>query len=378
MGTINQQKGKKNSKTYFGTGKILKLQEMIDETEANLLVINDNLSGVQARNLNQILKIPLLERNQLILKIFAQRAQSYAGKLQIELAQKLDDLSRVRGAWLGSLSRQGGGIGSRGPGEKALETDRRQIQKRIKVLRKKLKHLKQDRTQQRKLRTRNDICSFALIGYTNSGKSTLFNRLTKARVATENQLFMTLDPTTRKVFIPRMEPSVLTDTVGFIQDLPHHLIDAFKGTLEESSFADVLLHVIDASNPNLHKQIKTTQSIIKEFGWEDKPIVYVYNKIDKLPSRKYDLLKTEFSVQISALNGKGIGDLYKEMRKAYSSLSKKITLFFPSNEEHKIDLLSQQAKIHQLQKAKGGTWLDTKISFPNLDYWKSFMTDNSG
>ena len=363
---------------HFGEGKIVELQEMIHDTDANLIVINDNLTGVQARNLNQILNTPLLERNQLILKIFALRARTYAGKTQIELAQKLDELSRVRGAWLGSLSRQGGGIGSRGPGEQALETDRRQIQKRIKILRKKLKTLKQNRLQQRKLRTRNEVCSFALIGYTNSGKSTLFNRLTKQQTETQDQLFMTLDPTTRKVFIPRMEPSVLTDTVGFIQDFPHHLIDAFKGTLEESSFADVLLHVIDISNPNMEKQIQTTHEIINDFGWQDKPIIHVYNKIDKLPSRISHTSKTDFSVQVSSLTGKGVGDLYKEMRKAYMSLGQKITLFFPTNEEHKIDLLSRQAKIHHQQKAKGGTWLDTKISVPELHYWKSFMTDNSG
>ena len=363
---------------YFGTGKVIELQEMIHQTKAQLIVINDHLTGVQARNLNQILKTPLLERNQLILKIFAQRARSYAGKLQIELAQKLDELSRVRGAWLGSLSRQGGGIGSRGPGEKALETDRRQIQKRVKILRKKLKILKQNRLQQRKLRAINQVCSFALVGYTNSGKSTLFNRLTKEQTITQDQLFMTLDPTTRKVFIPQMKPSVLTDTVGFIQDLPHHLIDAFKGTLEESSFADVLLHVIDISSPNMHKQIKTTNEIIDDFGWQDKPIIHVYNKIDRLPSRRYNLPKVDFFVQISALTGQGMSNLFKEMHKSYLSLDQKITLFFPTNEEYKIDLLSQQAKIHQMQKSKGGTWLDTKISKPELRYWKSFMIESGG
>ncbi len=350
---------------------------MIHETQANLIVVNDTLTGVQARNLSQILNISLLERNQLILKIFAQRARSYAGKLQIELAQKLDDLSRVKGAWLGSLSRQGGGIGTRGPGEKAIETDRRQIQKRIKVLRKKIISLKQNRLQQRKLRDRNQVCSFALIGYTNSGKSTLFNRLTREQIATHNQLFMTLDPTTRKIFIPHLDSSVLTDTVGFIQDLPHHLIDAFKGTLEESSFADVLLHVIDISNPNMHEQIKTTYEIINDFGWQDKPIIHVYNKIDCLPSRRYNIPKTNFSVQISALTGRGVGDLFKEMRKAYWSLDQKIKLFFPTNEEHKIDLLSQQAKIHQMQKEKGGTRLNTKLAHSQLQYWKSFIIESS-
>lgn len=344
-GTVIQRQKQPDNRFYLGLGKIQELQKLIIKTKANLVIFNDSLTGIQSRNLSEKLKTSIWERNQLILKIFSERARSYEGKLQVELAQKLDELSRTRGAWLGSLSRQGGGVGAgRGPGEKALETDRRQIQKRIHFLRKKIKNLRNTRSQQRKLRKQ--ACnSFALIGYTNSGKSSLLNCLCKTKIPTEDQLFLTLDPTTRKVFIPGLSASVLTDTVGFIQNLPTNLISAFKATLEESSFADVLLHVIDLSNPNMQEQIHVVDQLIKEFKWDNKPIIYVYNKIDKAPPEKiFEIQDTSFHSMVSAKSGEGTHHLLKEMKRAYLSLNKKIELFFPK--EYKFDHLNYQAETH--------------------------------
>ena len=373
LGTLHQRQNRIHHSTYFGSGKIHELQDMILETEANLIIFNGRLTGVQARNLNNILKISIWERNQLILKIFADRARSYEGQLQVSLAQKLDELTRVRGAWLGSLSRQGGGLGARGPGEKALETDRRQIQKRIRFLRKKLQTLRKNRSQQRKLRQSNQICSFALIGYTNSGKSTLLNRLSRAKVETQNQLFLTLDPTTRKVFVPGLNPSVLTDTVGFIKDLPPHLIEAFKATLEESACADVLLHVIDTSNPNMTEQIAIVNSLIREFGWNKKPIIHVYNKIDQV-CKTFQRPSTAFYAKVSALSGQGTSHLLKEMKRAYLSLNKKVELFFPHSDAPIMHSLKQQMKIHKIEQAQGGTLIQTGMPDYQINSLKNFIT----
>ena len=373
LGTLHQRPNRIHNSTYFGSGKIYELQDMISETASNLIIFNGRLTGVQARNLNNILKISIWERSQLILKIFADRARSYEGQLQVNLAQKLDELTRVRGAWLGSLSRQGGGLGARGPGEKALETDRRQIQKRIRILRKKIQVLRKNRVQQRKLRQRNQVTGFALIGYTNSGKSTLLNCLSRTKTEAQNQLFLTLDPATRKVFIPGLNPSVLTDTVGFIKDLPPHLISAFKATLEESACADVLLHVIDASNPNMKEQMTVVNSLIREFGWNEKPIIHVYNKMDQV-CKAFQRPPTAFYVKVSALSGQGIPHLLKEMKKAYLSLNKKVELFFPYSDEHILHSLKQKIKIHKTEQAQGGTLIQTGMSYDQINSWKNFIT----
>ena len=320
-GHISQRK--KSSELIFGSGKIKELQNLIKEKQPELVIFNHALTGVQARNLKNTLQTHIIERTQLILKIFSDRARSYAGRLQVELAQCLDELPRVRGAWLGSLSRQGGGMGTRGPGEQAKETDRRQIQRRIRILRRKLKSLRQTRCQHRKLRQKSDARSFALIGYTNSGKSTLLNRLTRSQIPSADRLFLTLDPTTRKMFIPGLSNAVLTDTVGFIQDLPPHLIEAFQATLEESLFANVLLHVIDASHPNRNQQMEVVHSFIQSFGWSHKPVIHVYNKMDQVSFEKtLDIPSSEFQVFVSATSGEGISDLLSTMKQAYLTIHK--------------------------------------------------------
>ncbi|MYE07406.1 MAG: GTPase HflX, partial [Oligoflexia bacterium] len=297
---------KPNPATFIGTGKIQELKKILEpeklknnkpadkktgQHEATpsyqLVVFNCSLSGVQIRNLERHLGVMVIDRNQLILDIFAQRARTYAGKLQVELARTLDELPRMVGAWLSSLSRQKGGIGAKGPGEKALEKDRRQVQIRARKIEKKLEKIRQVRKGHRALRKKNKIPSIALIGYTNSGKSTLLNSLTNSSsVTVKNLPFMTLDPTTRKVHISHSQDALVTDTVGFIQDLSPHLIEAFKATLEESASADILLHVIDLSSPLMKVQTDTVNKFIADFGWEQKPCIHVYNKIDIDPKEK--------------------------------------------------------------------------------------------
>src|SRR6185312_3010857 len=254
-----------NSATLAGTGKVQEIRETAEESAATVVIVDHHLSGVQGRNLQEQLGVTVLDRNQVIVDIFAQRAKTHEGKLQVELAQMLDQLPRMVGAWMGSLSRQGGGIGTRGPGETALENDRRRIRERVKAIRKQLEGVRRHRQQHRALRKRMNVPTFALIGYTNTGKSTLLNQLTNSNVEVKNQVFATLDPTTRKVFLPEVGDALVTDTVGFIRKLPAHLIEAFKATLEESSEAEVLLHVIDMSSPNMEHQVRVVDDLIREF-----------------------------------------------------------------------------------------------------------------
>ena len=359
---------------FFGSGKIQELKNRVQDSQSDLVVFNGSLTPVQTRNLEKILQVPVMERNQLILKIFSDRAQSYEGRLQVELAQYLDELPRLRGAWLGSLSRQGGGVRARGPGEKAKETDRRQIQKKIRFLRKKLIHVRRTRLEQRKLRQKKPVCNFALIGYTNSGKSALLNCLSGSHVPAENHVFLTLDPITRRIFIPGLPQAVLTDTVGFIQDLPPHLISAFKATLEESAFADVLLHVIDLSHPHRQQQMEVVDSLVKELKWSHKPMIYVYNKKDKVSSAEMLFMRSNrFRCFVSALSREGIPRLLEEMKRAYFSVNKEMKLFFPKSDEHKIYTLSRTAHICKTECSQGGTLCLAQLSQQQISEWKSFI-----
>ena len=312
VGSTYQIVPKIHSATLIGSGKVAEIKEMATSSSANLVILDHKLSGIQSRNLEKELDLRVLDRNQLILDIFAQRAQTYEGKLQVEFAQLLDQMPRMVGAWLGSLSRLGGGIGTRGPGEKAIEKDRRTAQKRMDQIRKKLEKVRKNREQHRQARKKSSIPSFALIGYTNSGKSTLLNTLTKSKVLSQDQVFATLDPTTRKMNLEGTEV-VLTDTVGFINKLPHQLVDAFKATLEESGEADILLHIIDLSNPNMKKQKEVVDQLIQEFGWSEKPILHVYNKTDLVTSKETFKVDAFPRIFISAQKKEGLDLLKRKM-----------------------------------------------------------------
>jgi GTP-binding protein HflX len=312
--TVEGRRAKPDARYFLGSGKAEELAASVKASQASVAIFNHDLNPSQQRNLERLLECRVADRTGLILDIFAQRAQSHEGKLQVELAQ-LEHLSTrlVRG-WT-HLERQKGGIGVRGgPGETQLELDRRMLRIRVKQLREKLDKLKQQRNMQRRSRKRSHVMSVSLVGYTNAGKSTLFNRLTQANVYEANQLFATLDTTSRKLYIPETGPIVLSDTVGFIKHLPHALVEAFGATLEEAVQADLLLHVVDASSTNRDEQMAQVSLVLEEIGAAHVPQVLVLNQIDKLglePGLERDEYGRISRVRISAKTGAGL-DLVKQ------------------------------------------------------------------
>jgi GTP-binding protein HflX len=373
VGSLIQTLPQWNPATLIGTGKVDEVKEMVIDAKAQLVVIDHQISGVQARNLEMAIGVPVLDRNQLILDIFALRAQTFEGKLQVELAQLLDQMPRMVDAWMGSLSRQGGGIGTRGPGESALENDRRRIRERVSMIKKKLEGVRKNRAQHRSSRRRHEIPSFALIGYTNTGKSSLLNRLTGSQVLSKNQVFATLDPTTRKVFLPGGPPAVVTDTVGFIRKLPTQLIEAFKATLEEAGEADVLLHVIDLSSPNMLRQIEIVEKLIEEFKWENKKIIHVFNKVDSAPLERQFQVRLFPRVFVSALTGQGFEQLKTMMAEAINELQTDVQLYFPKAEEYKIFDLNRETRILRKEPATEGTVCYAQLSQVLLNRWKDYL-----
>lgn len=376
VGNVVQILPQYNSATLAGTGKVQEIKEMVEESAASVVIVDHHLTGVQGRNLQEQLGILVVDRNQVIVDIFAHRAKTHEGKLQVELAQILDQLPRMVGAWMGSLSRQGGGIGTRGPGETALENDRRRIRERVKTIRKQLEGVRKHRHQHRQLRKRKNVPTFALIGYTNSGKSTLINQLTNSQVEVKDQVFATLDPTTRKVFLPEVGDAVVTDTVGFIRKLPAHLIEAFKATLEESGEAEVLLHVIDMSSPQMEQQVRVVDELIREFGWDKKPIIYVYNKIDTAPIDRQFQVKAFPRVFVSALKGEGIDKLRKQMIVVAQALNEQVELYFPKAEEHMIYELGRESQIVKKEPASTGTICYATLTPAQVSRWSSFLVQN--
>lgn len=280
VGTVTQRKDKPDPRYILGRGKILEAAQVCAEENADLLIFEQELTPTQQRNIEDVVGVRVIDRTQLILDIFAQRARTKEGKLQVELAQLNYLLPRLTGRGI-EMSRLGGGIGTRGPGETKLELDRRRIHQRITDLKKALLAVKKHRQLHRKSRRAVPLPLVSLVGYTNAGKSTLLNVLTGASVATEDKLFATLDPTTRRVVLPNNETILLTDTVGFIQNLPHHLVAAFRATLEEVVEADLLLHVVDASSSYLEQQIQAVEEVLESIGAAQKPTILVLNKIDR-------------------------------------------------------------------------------------------------
>lgn len=309
VGRVIQMREAVHPGSYIGSGKITEVMELIEATDATGIICDDELSPAQLRNLELSLQIKVMDRTLLILDIFAARATSSEGKLQVELAQLQYRLARLVGL-RSSLSRLGGGIGTRGPGEKKLEMDRRYIKNRIAQLNRELRELKTHREVTRSRRAEQKLPVAAIVGYTNAGKSSLLNRLTGAGVLAEDKLFATLDPTTRKLTLESGQEILLTDTVGFIQKLPHHLIEAFKSTLEEAKYADILLHVVDVSNPRAEKQMFTVYETLRSLQVSDKIIVTLYNKQDVLPE---PLVLRDFqadeSLGISVKTGQGLEEL---------------------------------------------------------------------
>ena len=313
LATVTGRRAFPDSATFAGSGKVEEVAAALAETGASLVVFNHELSAAQQRNLENRLKCRVIDRTSLILDIFSQRAKSFEGKLQVELAQ-LEHLStRLIRGWT-HLERQKGGIGLRGPGETQLETDRRLIGKRVKLLKERLKKLRQQREVQRRSRARGHVTSVSIVGYTNAGKSTLFNALTRSDAYAANQLFATLDTTSRRMFVPNCGQVVLSDTVGFIRQLPHTLVASFCATLEETIHADLLLHVVDSSNPARDEQIREVNHVLAEIGADNVPQILVYNKID-INGQSAGLDRDEYGkiekVRLSARTGEGL-DLVRQ------------------------------------------------------------------
>lgn len=297
---IVQNRETPDSRWFIGKGKVEELRELIQSLDANTAIFDQELSGAQVRNLEETLDVKIIDRTQLILDIFAQRAKTREGIIQVELAQLSYLLPRLSGHGK-NLSRLGGGIGTRGPGESKLETDRRHIRDRISDLKRQLDEVTRHRKLHRQRRKETGVVQVALVGYTNTGKSTLLRQLTAADIYVENQLFATLDPTSRALVLPSGKEIVLTDTVGFIQNLPHDLVASFRATLEEANEADLILHVVDASAPNREDQIKVVDQILNELGAGDRPQVILYNKKDLCSEEQLEMLPSgERSFKISA------------------------------------------------------------------------------
>lgn len=309
VGTLIQNRETMHPVTYIGKGKIVELRLLADELDATGIVCDDELSPVQLRSLEQELDIKVMDRTLLILDIFAARASTSEGKIQVELAQLKYRQARLVGL-RDSLSRLGGGIGTRGPGEKKLEMDRRLIKDRIAQLGRELADVKRHREVTRARRSRNNTPVAAIVGYTNAGKSTLLNTLTDAGVLQEDKLFATLDPTTRMLELTGGAGILLTDTVGFIRKLPHHLIDAFRSTLEEAKYADIILHVVDASNPQMEKQMQVVYETLANLGVDDKTVITLFNKQDQVTEKEtLRDFKADYVLKISAKTGEGLEDL---------------------------------------------------------------------
>lgn len=295
---VMQFRDKPHPGTYVGSGKVEEIKELIREQDADGIICDDELSPAQMQNLSDALDVKVMDRTMVILDIFAKRAASSEGKLQVELAQLKYTASHLTGMRR-YLSRQGGGIGTRGPGEKKLEMDRRLIGKRITTLKNEIREMETNRQLQRKKRSESVIPVGAIVGYTNAGKSTLLNKLTNAGVLEEDKLFATLDPTTRSLPLPSGQQILLTDTVGFVRKLPHHLIDAFRSTLEEAKYADFLIHVVDASDPQMERQMEITYKTLTDLGITNKLIITIFNKMDLLNQvSASDLSDTQFANSI--------------------------------------------------------------------------------
>lgn len=367
---VSLQRRLPDQRYYIGSGKALEITEQIKALEADLVIFDHELSPSQERNLEKIFECRVLDRTGLILDIFAQRARSHEGKLQVELAQLAHLSTRLIRGWT-HLERQKGGIGLRGPGETQLETDRRLLGQRISQIRRRLQKVDSQREQSRRARKRTETPTVSVVGYTNAGKSTLFNQLTQAEVYAQDQLFATLDPTLRRLELPNGSPIVLADTVGFVSRLPHELVAAFKSTLQETIEADLLVHVIDAANPRREENIAEVQHVLAEINADETPQLAVYNKIDLLedwqPRIDRDENNQPIAVWLSAVTGEGTDLLQIALQELLLGQRVSGTINLSPAQGRLRALLFQYAQILREQNTEQGGW-EMEIEMSSQDY----------
>lgn len=353
VGRVVQNLEHINNTTYVGTGKVKEIKDLIWETDADAIVCDDELSPAQYKNLEDELEVKVMDRTLIILDIFAGRAKTAEGKIQVELAQLRYRSTRLIG--MRNLSRQGGGIGTRGPGEKKLEVDRRLIRNRISQLKEQVSEMENHRQVTRAKRQDNPVPVVAIVGYTNAGKSTLLNTVTNAEVLEEDKLFATLDPTTRNYKLPDGQEVLLTDTVGFIRKLPHHLIDAFRSTLEEAKYSDIIIHVVDASNPSMDKNVHSVYETLDNLGVKDKTIITVFNKEDKLETKPILRdFKADYVVHGAIKKGIGIDDINEAIENAVKSMRVLYENVFTYAEAGKTGLIRKYGQLLEEEYKEDG------------------------
>lgn len=358
---VIQKRERMHPGTYIGKGKIQEVAELVSRLHADTVVCDDELSPAQLRNLSDALDVKVIDRTVMILDIFAKHASTNEGKLQVELAQLRYRSSHLIGGRT-ELSRLGGGIGTRGPGEQKLEMDRRLIKNRISILKKELEQVKRTRELTRKKRQENPVPVVAIVGYTNAGKSTLLNYLTGAEVLSENKLFATLDPTTRRLTTQEGEEILFTDTVGFIRKLPHHLIQAFRSTLEEAKYADLILHVVDCANPDMDAQIYTVYETLRRLEVGDKKIITAFNKIDLADeTRVFKDLNADCTLRISAKTGEGIEELVETVARLSRERKVIVEKVFDYSEASLVNTVRQYGQVLEEEYRNEGVYLKAQL-----------------
>ncbi len=378
LGWLTQVRERPDKATYIGKGKVEELAELCAKMDANTVIFNNELSGAQIRNLEDALSVSVIDRTILILDIFASRALSAEGRLQVEYAQLRYRLPRLYG--LGqSMSRTGGGIGTRGPGEKKLETDRRHIQSRMDEIRREIKELQKSREIRRRKREKSDIPVVALVGYTNAGKSALMNTFLYRNnhedkaVFEENMLFATLDVSQRKITLDSKKEFILIDTVGFVSKLPHSLVEAFKGTLEEVLYADLLVEVVDSSSDKCEFNMRVTENVLEEIGAGDIPHIVALNKTDIAPEdTEIPFIKYK-NIKISAKDGTGIDELIDEISAIIFSNMKRAELIIPYDKGNISSYLCENCTVHEMEYRAEGTYFSVDLSVADFERLKSYM-----
>lgn len=370
VGRMSQKRDKPDSGTFLGSGRLEELGDFCKNNEVDLVIADSELAPAQLRNIEKATDVRVIDRTTLILDIFAERARSNEGKLQVELAQLRYSLPRLTGQG-NKLSRLGGGIGTRGPGETKLESDRRHIRRRIKALEDEFDALEKRRSLARARREKDGVETVVIVGYTNAGKSTLMNTLTEAGVLAQDKLFATLDPTSRALVLPDGRRVMLIDTVGFIRRLPHHLVEAFKSTLEEAVCAKVILNVCDASDPECAEHLKVTNDLLEELGCSGKPIIPVFNKCD-LPQADEAAMRLPGAVNISALEGKGLDELLDAVAKALPPTRAKAKLLIPYSDGAAAAALRKDGVITVEDYRADGLYLELTADVSLIDRYQDY------